>query len=194
MVYFKGTQRICEVKILNLKTKLALTSFLVVGVFWFTNTIHSGADAVSPTSQPGSVDDPVITKSYFDQNVKQKIADEISKLKQEPSTSKPTPNENSTPSPSSPSLTVVKLEQGQILYAGAGTEFIVRTGKTVAVSTDENGIPDVTSGKDIASGSPIELNHLLVFPKEGRGIKPDPKQKVEIFVMIRGSYLVLNSP
>jgi hypothetical protein len=99
---------------------------------------------------------------------------------------------SSSPGASSPTkLEVVTLQAGQSLMAGEGAEFIVRTGKTIAVSTDENGIPDVTSGKDIAAGTVIDLNHLLIFPREGRGIKVDAKEKNDVFIMVRGSYRII---
>ncbi|WP_436233421.1 hypothetical protein [Paenibacillus sp. LjRoot153] len=90
-------------------------------------------------------------------------------------------------------MKVVQLENGQTLYAGAGAEFIVRSGKVLAVSNDENGIPDVTGGKDLAAGTEVALNHLLIFPTEGRGIKPSTKNDTSIYIMVRGGYLILNA-
>lgn len=157
---------------------------LLAGAF-FLQTIPNVADG-EPVA-PGSVNDPVITKSYLEQ--------ELQKIKQGTSatptaTPKPEPDKNQT---QSAELKVLELKPGQTLYAAAGTELIVRTGKTVAVSSDENGIPDVTSGTDIAPNAAIANNHLLIFPREGRGIKPDPKSKVEIFVMVRGGYTLYNA-
>ncbi|MBP1992627.1 hypothetical protein [Paenibacillus eucommiae] len=143
---------------------------------------------------PGSASDPVITKSYFDQNslsedkVKQLISSAIAGLPNGGSTSSPSPGAGAESS----SLKVVQLKMGQILYAGEGAELIVRTGKTVAVSNDDNGIPDVTAGKDISAGKAIENNHLLIFPRDGRGVKPAAKNTQDIFIMVRGGYLVLN--
>jgi len=39
------------------------------------------------------------------------------------------------------------------------------------------------------------LNHLLMFPRDGRGIQPDPKNsdKTDIYVMMKGNYLLMNS-
>jgi hypothetical protein len=148
---------------------------------------------------PGSASDPVITKSYFDQNsltqdqVKQLISAEIAKI---PSSGNGNGGSNGQSTGSfagSSSLTVVQLKAGQTLYAGAGTEFIVRTGKTVAVSNDEDGIPDVTSGKDIPAGAAIENNHHLIFPRDTRGIKPATNNTADIFVMVRGSYSLFNA-
>jgi hypothetical protein len=174
---------------------------LVYAVILGTVVLAGGYNFVkadSSASTEGTVNDPLVTKSYVDSllkggaqagqpqqptitedRIKELIADQ---LKTMPAT---------TPS-NSASLTVVQLQNGQTLYAGAGSELIVRTGKTIAVSVDENGIPDVTSGKDLAPGAAVENNHLLMFPREGRGIKAAPKNTQDIFVMVRGSYTIVN--
>jgi hypothetical protein len=215
----------------KLKWRLLYTPVLLIGAIWWGTVITSNADG-GTTTQPGSVDDPVITKSYFDQQInakvteaiakqsgtdaviQQAVAAEIAKLKQELAAggSSGGTGSNGTgagvgsgnvsggtgtgtgigsnPSVSTNQLQVVQLQLGKTIYAGAGTEFIVRTGKTIAVSNDDNGIPDVTSGKDIAAGAAIENNHLLIFPREGRGLKPDPKNVGDIYIMVRGSYII----
>ncbi|WP_163852939.1 hypothetical protein [Paenibacillus elgii] len=190
-----------------MKSKITFVTLMLI--LLFSTIVY--ADSNNTFTQPGSADDPIITKSYFEQNIAKQVADEFAKqsvneekIKQlitaelakqgvgsgtSPSTGSGTGN-NDVPNSG---LTVVKLQQGQTLYGGAGTEFIVRTGKVIAVSSDDNGIPDVTSGKDIAAGATVELNHLLIIPREGRGVKPDAKNKQEIFVMVRGSYLIINA-
>ncbi|GAA3412825.1 hypothetical protein ACFFNY_33445 [Paenibacillus hodogayensis] len=206
------------------KRKLLLTGLLglgiAVGIYAGQVAIVSKADGAT---QPGSADDPLVTKSYLDEQLKklsggqwtpatppagqtgsggtgtssgvsearvqELLAAEIAKLKQQ------LQNQGATVPPSTPSgdsaLIVLKLQQGQTLYGGIGAELIVRSGKTIVVSNDD-GIPDVTAGKDIAAGSTVDNNHLLVIPREGRGIKPDPKVKDEIYVMVRGTYILLN--
>lgn len=144
----------------------------------------------SGTSQTGSGTNPGISED----RIKELIAAEVAKAKQElhqgsstgGNTTQPTNPQNGASS----NLEVIKLEPGYILYGGIGTEIIVRTGKTIAVSNDD-GIPDVTSGKDISAGTAVENNHLLIVPREGRGIKQDPKNVGEVYVMIRGSYILL---
>lgn len=212
------------------KRKLLITGIvgigLMAGVYIGQAVIVSNADG---SVQPGSVDDPLVTKSYLDEQlqkltggqwtgggqtggqggtgqtgagqgvsearVQEIVAAELAKLKQElqgqTSGNGSAAVQPGTQAGSSTNLEVVKLGAGQILYAGAGTELIVRTGKTIAVSNDD-GIPDVTEGIDVPAGTAIKNNHLLVFPREGRGIKPDPNNKDEIYVMIRGGYILLN--
>ncbi len=148
-----------------------------------------GAEATSPI-EPGTVNDPIITKSYFELNVKKLISDEVAKQNVPNIPVNQSEVENLA---ESSRLSIIKLEHGQSLYGGSGTEFIVRTGKTIVFSNDESGIADVTIGKDIIAGQAVELNHMLIVPREGRGIKPDPKNNQEIYVMVRGSYLLTNA-
>ncbi|WP_256846820.1 hypothetical protein [Paenibacillus sp. Pae108] len=189
---------------LNIK-KLIAASVLIFGI---NGILLAHADAPQGGTVPGSVDDPVITKSYFDQNIANKIADELAKqtfneekirqiiaseLAKTGSAPSSGTGDSTHPAVSNSGLTVIKLEQGQLLFGGAGAEIIVRTGKAVAFSSTADGIADVTAGKDITAGTSVELNHLLIVPREGRGIKPDPKSNQDIYVMVRGNYLLTNA-
>lgn len=165
---------------------------ICIGVWVGSTTLESKADGA--TAQTGTVNDPLITKSYLDQQLSNLVAKELDKQSGAPGASVPTPTTAPVPSTGGETeLKVVQLQNGQTLFAKAGTEVIVRSGKTVAVSTDGDGIPDVTAGKDLAAGAAIELNHLLIFPREGRGIKPAAKSEAAIYVMVRGSYSVQNA-
>ncbi|MDQ0918563.1 hypothetical protein [Paenibacillus sp. V4I5] len=174
-----------------MKYKMFLISVVLISIS-FNLFSHSQAEA--PT--PGSSTDPVITKSYFDQNtlseakVKELVASAIAA---NAGAGQPSGSNGGTGTSTPATMKVVQLQNGQTLYAGAGAEFIVRTGRVLAVSNDENGIPDVTGGKDLSVGTEVALNHLLIFPAEGRGIKSSPKNTADIFVMVRGSYLLLNA-
>ncbi|MEY9096604.1 hypothetical protein [Paenibacillus sp. RC84] len=178
----------------------------VVGLGMVILTVlASPIHAAAPT--PGSADDPVVTKSYLEQyvqglggsvgtgggngltesKIKEIIAQEIAKL--------PTNNGGGgTPSTGQGNaMKVVALKAGQTILADAGSELIVRNGKTLAVSNDDNGIPDVTAGKDLAAGTVVQNNHLLIFPRDGRGVKPDLKETADVYVMVRGGYVVQNA-
>ncbi|NOV00489.1 hypothetical protein [Paenibacillus planticolens] len=176
--------------------KFTIKTSILLGLIIISVSLCSTSQAEAPT--PGSSTDPVITKSYFDQNTlsEAKVKDLIaSAIAASAGGSQPGSGSNGggsiTPTPAT--MKVVQLENGQTLYAGAGTEFIVRSGRVLAMSNDDNGIPDVTGGKDLPAGTEVALNHLLIFPTEGRGIKPSPKNTADIFVMVRGSYLLLNA-
>ena len=160
--------------------KLVASAALLGTAFWLGNVM--AVDSQASSSKAGSVNDPLITKSYLEKRLKELQGSQ---------TSQGTGGKGITEESVS-ELIVIKLEPGQTLYGGPGAEFIVRTGKAVAVSTDANGIPDVTAGKDIADGQLIANNHLLVFPRDGRGITYAEGSKAPIYVMIRGSFLLLN--
>lgn len=179
---------------MNKKWIIFIAPVLFGAGLWIGSTIiTSNADGLIASNQPGSVDDPIVTKSYVDQQVQQVVKAELSKQTVNKDKIKQLIEEaTKTSKQASADMTVVQLKAGQLLYAGAGTEFIVRTGKSVAFSNDGNGIPDVTAGKDIPNGATIELNHMLLFPREGRGIKPDPKSNGSVTVMVRGKYLQIN--
>jgi hypothetical protein len=196
----------------NIRVKIVISSLLL----WTAGILTTSADTGPTNYQPGTIDDPVITKSYFDQNISVKVAEELNKqtitedkvrqiisneLSKGTTGNAGSPQSQPTPPPvdvpeaagSASSLAIIELKPGQTLYGGSGTELIVRTGKVTVTSSDENGIPDVTSGKDIATGATVELNHLLIVPREGRGVKADAKLKQDIYIMVRGPYLQVNA-
>ncbi|WP_223285352.1 hypothetical protein [Paenibacillus sp. PL91] len=129
------------------------------------------ADGIS--SSPGSVEDPVVTKSYVDE--------QLAKLGGGSVGGGTTPGTDSA-------LEVVTVPAGKTLMAGQGTEVIVRVGKAIAYSSDASGIADLTGGTDLTKGKAVPTNHLLLFPREGRGILPDPNQKNGLTVLVNGSY------
>ncbi|NDI34772.1 hypothetical protein [Chengkuizengella sediminis] len=160
-------------------TKIALLALLLGGGYLAGSSIPSLANTFT-SEQPGSVNDPLVTKSYVDETIGQLIEEQLSGV------------DLSTIGGgiSSSSLEVVKLQPGQALYPNIGTEVIVRTGKTVAFSDSSNGLADVTGAKDILNGVAVENNHLLINPGEGRGIKPHESVDYTIYVMVRGGYTI----
>ncbi|PZD97892.1 hypothetical protein DNH61_00750 [Paenibacillus sambharensis] len=132
------------------------------------------ADSVVVT--PGSVEDPVVTKSYVDQKVAAAAGGSAGTGAQQPSNT------------SSSAIEIVSVKAGKILIAKDGAEVVVRAGKAVAYSEDSNGIADVTDGKDITNGKPVPNNHLILFPRGGRGIMVAPGVDSNLTVMVRGGY------
>jgi hypothetical protein len=146
---------------------------LGIGIFVGTQWV-SNAESAGSSITPGSVDDPLVTKSYVDQK--------LGTAGNQPAN----PANNGTEASSA--IKIVTLKNGQILIAKDGTEVIVRAGKAVAYSGDANGIADVTEGKDITNGNTVLNNHLIVFPRGGRGITTDPGTSAGLTVMVRGGY------
>ncbi|SFS85520.1 hypothetical protein [Paenibacillus sp. 453mf] len=157
--------------------KLGMAAVAIGGGIWIGSVMNITADGASVNSQPGTADDPVVTKSYVDQAIQNALNGGGSAGPSEPST--PSAGEE---------LKIVVVKPGQRLVAGAGTEFIVRSGKAVIYSADANGVADLTVGQDLTNGTAITNNHLLSFPREGRGIEVQQGNKYNLTVMVRGNY------
>ena len=164
--------------ILKVLGKIALAVALFGSGLGIGTVITSGADGLVNPNAPGTANDPIVTKSYVDEAVKT-LAGQV------PSGGGSATNSNK--------LIIVDVKPGQILAAGEGTEFIVRAGKAIAFSNTADGISDMTDGKDLKPGTTIPLNHLLLFPREGRGIQPAKDAKASVVVMVRGAYSHLDA-
>lgn len=145
--------------------------------------LNSTAEADS-SNVPGSADDPVVTKSYVDQ----KIAEALRNAGAGGGSTGGATGGGSSAAEST--LEVVTVPVGKTIYVKAGGELVVRTGKAVAVSSDANGLSDMTDGLDIAPGKPVGNNHLILFPRDGRGVKAEGNSKVDLIVLVRGGYEV----
>ncbi|MDQ0089868.1 hypothetical protein J2T12_003281 [Paenibacillus anaericanus] len=172
--------------------KVAAAVVLIGGGVWAGSLANLKAEGAGVTNQPGTADDPVVTKSYVDQQIQQAIKGGGG------STTTPTaPTAPTTPSTGGNSdssaateMKIVEVKPGKILVASAGTEFIVRSGKAVVYSEDKNGVADLTDGKDIIGGDAVTNNHLLLFPKEGRGIQVKEGNTYNLIVIVRGGYQI----
>jgi hypothetical protein len=142
---------------------------IAIGAFGWYRSVEADS-----SSTPGNVDDPIVTKSYVDQSVAKLVKEELGKL-----------GDNSG---SSTKLEVVTVPLGTKILVADGGELIVRSGKAVAYSADTNGLSDMTDGLDIAPSKAVAANHLILFPRGGRGVEADPKQKNGLIVLVRGAY------
>ncbi|MBQ4340734.1 MAG: hypothetical protein IJC41_07030 [Firmicutes bacterium] len=112
-------------------------------------------------ADPGTSDDPLVSKSYVDAQIA------------------------SVKSQSSGTYSIVHIDAGQTVVGKEGTEIIVRSGVVTAIDNGANGVSDLTTGKDLMSGTEIGLNHLLLVPRDdGRGVKA----WTEAYLMVRGGY------
>ncbi len=83
------------------------------------------------------------------------------------------------------SYAVLRLQPGQRLIGGEGTEIIVRSGEVKAIDNGKDGVSDITGGQDLKSGAVCKTNHLLLIPRsDGRGVVAS----TEAYIMIRGTY------
>lgn len=187
--------------------KVSLAAVLLGGGIVAGSLMNNAANGASSSGQPGTADDPVVTKSYVDQKIAQAIKGETpasSTTSTTTNTATPTTSAASNVTKSGASsidkastavgqneeLKVVDVKPGQKLIAKAGSEFILRNGYAVVYSMDASGAVDITSGTEIIHNQAVEKNHLLSFPREGRGIQVKEGQKFGLVVMVRGGYTV----
>lgn len=151
----------------HLKIGLVIAFVLIVGS---VTTVLAGG-----TNDPGSVNDPVVTKSYVDE--------QINKLAQSGAIS--------SGSGETSGLLVLTLEKGDILIGKSGTEMILRGGVAVIYGEGNDGVPDITTGIDVGIGKNVTKNHQLIFPRnDGRGLKIT---KGPAYVMLKGNYEIIKS-
>lgn len=94
-------------------------------------------------------------------------------------------------------FSVVNLTEGQTLYASVySCEVIVRSGSTKVVSPftvkwEEQGVSDITDGKELYNDAEIPTNHTILIPRDdGRGITANAGGA---WVMVRGDYIIKDS-
>ncbi|KEO78621.1 hypothetical protein MKN04_10565 [Paenibacillus polymyxa] len=186
--------------------KVSLAAVLLGGGIVAGSLMNNSVNGASSSGQPGTADDPVVTKSYVDQKIAQAIKGGVpvsSTSSKTTSSTTPATNATSNTTASGTSsagktstpeqtevLKVVDVKPGQKLIAKAGSEFILRNGYAVVYSMDASGAIDITSGTEIVHNQAVEKNHLLSFPREGRGIQVKEGQKFGLVVMVRGGYTV----
>ncbi|CAH1209629.1 hypothetical protein PAECIP111892_03274 [Paenibacillus auburnensis] len=170
--------------------KVSMATVLLAGSVWAGSVLNITAEGASVGSQPGTADDPVVTKSYVDQQIQKALQGGSIATQAPTATATPvvTAAPSSSPAPSNNEAIIVDVKPGQTLIAGAGAEFIVRAGKAVIYSQDSNGVADLTDGTDLTNGLAAPSNHLLSFPRDGRGITVQEGQTLGLVVMVRGSY------
>lgn len=167
---------------------MASAVVLVTAGVWVGMVVAKPLEADSKAITPGTVEDPVVTKSYVDEQIAKLVGGSIGGGNSGGTT---TPGNNgSTDNGASTVLEVVEVPVGKTLMAAAGTEVVVRVGKAVAYSSDTNGISDLTGGVDIKKGNPVPTNHLIWFPREGRGIQGASDEDRPLTVLVKGSYSI----
>lgn len=184
---------------------------LAIGVGVWVGSVYSNTAIGAGTSQPGTADDPVVTKSYVDQQIQQALGGKFptgsgntnsggnnnagagnTSGNNNGSTGTGSTGGDTTLPPvvsgATDAVEIVTVKPGQQLIGKSGAEFIVRNGKAVIVSEGTNGVADLTDGIDLTNGQAAPTNHLLSFPRDGRGITVLEGNKYSLTVMVRGGY------
>ncbi len=159
---------------MSLRVTAALVAIALATGLWLGQSY-----AASNALDPGSAQDPLVTRTYVDQ--------EIAKLKESLSNSGTgTGTGGGTETPGNV-LEIVVVPKGQQLTGYEGTEFILRSGTARAVASAAGGLSNLTDGKNIPSGATIPLDNLILFPRsDGRGFRAVS----EIIVLVRGKWSI----
>ncbi|NLN14643.1 MAG: hypothetical protein GX185_03445 [Tissierellia bacterium] len=127
-------------------------------------------------SAPGSVEDPLVTLSYVNGLIEERIEEVKSYI-----------DSKISKTGSFDQFEVVEIKKGELLVGKAGTEIILRGGKATAHGVEVNrGLSDITAGKDIDNEKNyLPANHLLIVPRDdGRGVYG----VTDCIFLIRGGY------
>lgn len=126
--------------------------------------------AIGFAANPGTEEDPLISKSYIESILKPELKAYIDTQAQQ-------------------GFTVVNVDAGKTVVGDAGAEMILRMGQAVIIGSDRGGLADVTQGIDLADGTQVPPNHMLIVPLgDGRGVKID--KTTDAILMIKGSYTI----
>ncbi len=164
--------------------RFGIAIIVLVAVIIFTIHLFQVANAST-----GDTELIIASKDYVDQKIEILMA-EIESLKAQILDT----SENNLPEQASAQgFKVVVLGKNQKLIGEEGTEIIVRSGNTTAI-TGSSGekLVDVTDGNDnyLDTGVPIPENHLLVVSRsDGRGIESIDEKKV-VYVLVKGGYSI----
>ncbi len=127
----------------------------------------------------GTASDPVVTKSYVDDLVKELRA-EMEKSSSGSASATPASSDGAT-------FIVVEVQAGQSVIGKEGTEMVLRSGSATIIDNGAVGVSDLTAGADLMSPKAVTKNHLLLIPRDdGRGIKCN----THAYVMVKGGYTV----
>lgn len=131
-------------------------------------------------SEPGGSDDPVVTKSYIVDEVIPQIKAYIDERFGAAAS-------EGVVTSSSDKFIVVNVSAGKSVICEAGTELILRMGKGTIIATEKGGLADTTAGYDLANGTEMPANHLLIVPlADGRGFRAN----TDVLVMVKGAYTI----
>ncbi len=130
-------------------------------------------------TEPGSEYDPLVTLSYIEKRISEIKTYIDQKV-----------NENQT-SVVEGAWVVVEVPEGKSLICYGGTEIILRAGRASAISVIkdgiENGVTDITAGRDLKMDEEIVENHLLIIPRtDSRGAYAI----TNTFWLVKGDYAI----
>lgn len=166
---------------MNKRLKLGALALVIGASITAGSLLNGSIDSASVNNTPGTADDPVVTKSYVDQQIQKALGGGGGSVTP--------PTDGNTPS-AGDSIKIVVLNPGKRLIANEGTEVIVRSGNAVLYTQDKDGAADLTDGLDLTNGKSVPKNHLISFPRNGRGVEVKSGSTGNLVLMVRGGYII----
>lgn len=188
------------------KSRIALLACMVLSFAMLAVSSAAGA------GQPGSTDDPLVTKSYVDQKISQ-LAAQIGSGSGTSGTgnvSQATIDQLRTDVGDLTKFIIDALQQietlkgrvaaletgytvvenvqaGKKIILAGGSEAILRSGSATAIEGTNGGLVDASAGVDLKQGANVPLQHLLISSRsDGRGLLI----KSASYLLVRGSYTI----
>jgi len=142
---------------------------------------------ISAYAQPGSPEDPMVSRSYVNARIAElelQIA-HLTTIVEAGAIRQPEQNHGrDIPIVSRELFTIVRAEPGMTIIGGASAEIILRWGEATVVAGD-NGLANITAGRDIMDGEVVPLNNLIIVPQpDGRGLR----FHTAAYLMIKGDF------
>jgi len=172
-----------------------LTVFLAcLGVVVTAVFISSGSAA-----SPGSAEDPLVSKSYVDEQIKKALSGSSEELGEEQieaiakevvsemlaNTDYSGNNGNAVVYKEAAAYVPVNVAAGSVVLGHEGTEMILRSGNAQAFVPGTDGIVNATTGAELQDGAFVEKNNVLIIPRfDGRGVLAES----DCWLLIRGGY------
>ncbi len=143
--------------------------------------------ALAMSYEPGSENDPVVTLSYVENRLSEIVSDFQEKLDTMETGSENSISQEAT-SGDDATFEPILIKAGSRVYFGGNTQVILRSGSMKAIAnTAGNGLADLTYGKDLKTGDQIQMNHLILVPRnDGRGADVSE----DSWIMVKGEYIL----
>jgi len=148
---------------------LGLAGAVALGAFFGGNTGLVGS------VNPGSADDPLVTRSYVHQAVQRALQD------------LPAGGGGS----GSVAFAPVHVSADHVILGGEGSVIILRSGVATAHVPGADGIVNTSLGVDMFNGDHIIANHYLIIPRnDGRGVHA----VTDAWFLVQGDFQIVALP
>ncbi|MCL2855151.1 MAG: hypothetical protein FWE21_05980 [Defluviitaleaceae bacterium] len=135
--------------------------------------VLGGNTGLTGSTNPGSQQDPLVTRSYVNQAIHRALQDF------EPSSS------------SGIAFSPVHVTAGHVILGEEGSVIILRSGAATAHVPGTDGIVNTSMGVDMFHGYQIITNHYLIIPRDdGRGVHA----ATDAWFLVQGGFQIVALP